>query len=99
MRWVNDRIHGKVLVDDWVADMVECEQKNRGFGIDESDRRAFSRIHDASPPSANVKVVGAPEVKTHGWVEARPLEPPPGVAICDRLVDEQDAKDRAARKP
>jgi hypothetical protein len=30
-----------------------------------------------------------------GWVEPRPLESPAGVAICDRLVDVQDALDRA----
>ena len=30
-----------------------------------------------------------------GWVEPRPLEPPPGVALADRLVDAQDARDRA----
>ena len=30
-----------------------------------------------------------------GWIEPRPLEPPPGVAIADRLVDAQDEIDRA----
>ena len=30
-----------------------------------------------------------------GWVEPRPLESPPGVALADRLVDAQDARDRA----
>jgi hypothetical protein len=29
-----------------------------------------------------------------GWVEAKPLGPPPGVAAADRLMDAQDAKDR-----
>jgi len=105
MRVVRDPIHGEVLVPDWMADMVECEQKNRGFGIDEADRRAFSRIHDASPPSANVKVVGAPMAKTvgatttkgTGWQDAVPLSSPSGVDICDRLMDAQDARDKQQR--
>jgi hypothetical protein len=31
---------------------------------------------------------------TSGWREATPLGPPPGVAACDRLMDEQDRRDR-----
>jgi hypothetical protein len=31
-----------------------------------------------------------------GWAEPTPLGPPPGVAQADRLMDAQDAKDRAA---
>jgi hypothetical protein len=31
-----------------------------------------------------------------GWVEPAPIRPPPGVALADRLVDEQDRKDREA---
>jgi hypothetical protein len=30
-----------------------------------------------------------------GWVAPTPLRPPPGVAQADRLMDAQDAKDRA----
>jgi len=30
-----------------------------------------------------------------GWVDQRPLEPPPGIEHCDRLVDAQDRIDRA----
>jgi hypothetical protein len=30
-----------------------------------------------------------------GWVQPAPLGPPPGVAQADRLMDHQDAKDRA----
>jgi hypothetical protein len=35
-----------------------------------------------------------------GWQEPRPLGPPPGVALADKLMDEQDRRDRAelARK-
>jgi hypothetical protein len=31
----------------------------------------------------------------NGWVEPRPIGPPPGVAAADRLMDAQDARDRA----
>jgi hypothetical protein len=30
-----------------------------------------------------------------GWVSERPLEPPQGIAHCDRSVDAQDRIDRA----
>jgi hypothetical protein len=32
--------------------------------------------------------------KGTGWVEPRPLGPPPGVAAADRLMDAADARDR-----
>jgi hypothetical protein len=35
--------------------------------------------------------------KGSGWRNPTPLEPPPGVAICDQLMDTQDAIDRAER--
>jgi hypothetical protein len=30
-----------------------------------------------------------------GWIGERPLSPPPGIAIMDRMMDEQDRIDRA----
>jgi hypothetical protein len=39
----------------------------------------------------------APAVRGTGWVDPAPLAPPPGVAIMDRMLDAQDARDRAAR--
>src|SRR5262245_45985613 len=30
-----------------------------------------------------------------GWINERKLEPPPGIAHCDRMMDEQDRLDRA----
>jgi hypothetical protein len=32
---------------------------------------------------------------TSGWRDAQPLGPPPGIAQADRLMDAQDARDRA----
>ena len=42
-------------------------------------------------PAANVPVSGS------GWAREIPLGPPPGVAQADRLMDAQDAKDKAER--
>jgi hypothetical protein len=33
--------------------------------------------------------------KGDGWVEAKALAPPPGIALIDRIVDAQDRLDRA----
>jgi hypothetical protein len=36
------------------------------------------------------KVIG-----NKGWIDERPLSPPPGIAIMDRMMDAQDKVDRA----
>jgi hypothetical protein len=68
-------------------------------------------IHPAQDPSAKVTVHGAGRVVTgddgpahrpldrSGWTEPPQVDAwrPPGVDICDALVDKQDAIDRAAR--
>jgi hypothetical protein len=36
----------------------------------------------------------SPGLPGHGWREATPISPPPGVALADRLMAAQDAKDR-----
>ena len=33
-----------------------------------------------------------------GWVEPRPLQPPPGISLVDKLCDAQDARERAGRR-
>jgi hypothetical protein len=103
MRPVKDPIHGWVLVEDYIADLVEMEQRNRGFGIGASDRQAFSRIHSGLSPSAEVVPVGAPVVKTvgdpvakpSGWSDPLPLKPPPGIDLVDRLALDR-ARERIA---
>jgi hypothetical protein len=40
---------------------------------------------------------GLPGSNTTGWVDARPLGPPPGIRYVDQQLDAQDAKDRADR--
>jgi hypothetical protein len=100
--WIKDPIRGWCLVPEWMAEMCRAE---RGFGIDrEADRRAYNSIHSAAPASAKVTPQGAAPAftgddlvgkpKPSGWAEPRPLGPPPGVALADRIVDAQDQRDR-----
>ena len=49
----------------------------------QQQRRSNHRLGATSTPTGT------------GWVEPRPLEPPPGVALADRLDDAQDEIDRA----
>src|SRR5262249_7654705 len=46
-----------------------------------------------APPKPTPTPVSAQN--TSGWRNAQPLGPPPGVAQADKLMDAQDAKDRA----
>ena len=63
------------------------------------DRRASHRPIGPSPMSPSTPTDaghrgGVPGGGT-GWAHSAPLGPPPGVAQADRLMDAQDAKDRA----
>jgi hypothetical protein len=51
----------------------------------------------AGPALPKSQADGAPKPKgTGGFVEAVPLGPPPGVELCDQMLDVQDAVDRLA---
>ena len=53
-----------------------------------------------SPPSSLASTPGDPPPLPRGgtgWAQPAPLAPPPGVALCDAMMDAQDAKDRAER--
>jgi hypothetical protein len=39
-----------------------------------------------------------PQPKGTGWAKPVPLEPPPGVAQCDRLVDAFEEEERRSKK-
>ena len=63
-----------------------------------SDLRADARKPNPSQASSSPITstpAALPQRRGTGWVEPRPLEPPPGVAIADRLMDHQDKIDRA----
>jgi hypothetical protein len=55
----------------------------------QEDLRAFQqKQRSTSSPAEPQRPRGS------GWVEPHPLEPPPGIEHCDRLVDAQDRIDR-----
>jgi hypothetical protein len=68
-----------------------------------SDRLMADLRNDALKPNPVTQSVaqlssdhdGRVEIRGTGWSEPRPLSPPPGVPIMDRLMDMQDAIDRA----
>jgi hypothetical protein len=61
--------------------------------------RADARKPNPVTQASSSTVRGTPSAQSQrqrqGWVEPRPLESPPGVAIADRLMDAQDEIDRA----
>jgi hypothetical protein len=74
-------------------------------GVSDRDARAIagtaraptgpSAMAPSSPPVTGTRrgVAG----NGTGWAHSAPLGPPPGVAQADRLMDAQDAKDKAER--
>jgi hypothetical protein len=68
--------------DDLIRDIVADSRK----GISQS-ASMISTSERAEPPR-----------RTNGWIEAKPLAPPPGIALVDRLCEAQDARDRRRRK-
>jgi hypothetical protein len=54
---------------------------------------AYTRSSSQPQPTSKVQ-------RGSGWVNERPIEPPPGIELCDRLMDHQDAIDKVelARK-
>jgi hypothetical protein len=56
---------------------------------DEQYRRAVA-MHEA-----RIGPAPAPAMRGSGWRDSPKLESPPGVALADKLMDVQDAKDRA----
>jgi hypothetical protein len=51
----------------------------------------------ASSPSSSAGPGGGVAGSGTGWAHEIPLGPPPGVAVCDRLMDARDAGDKAER--
>jgi hypothetical protein len=55
------------------------------------DNRNFSNSTSLLPPKPGPQ---AEPQRGNGWATPTPLGPPPGVALCDRMVDQQDRIDR-----
>jgi hypothetical protein len=73
---------------------MDRESMRRMAAVDTSglheDLRAFQQQQRAASSPAEPQ-----RPRGTGWVEPRPLESPPGIEQVDRLVDAQDARDRA----
>ena len=72
--------------------MVEAVPDGEVRGI-LRDGRATQNLAPLADANARPRV--AQEYRS-GWANEVPLSPPPGINHCDRLMDHQDAKDRAA---
>jgi len=77
-----------------VREMVAAEPRGFMKGVVGDSRAPQSpSTLPSSQQRADVRPVAG---DGSGWVAPTPLGPPPGVAQADRLMDVQDAKDRAA---
>jgi hypothetical protein len=59
------------------------------------DNRSWSHSTSLIPPKPGPK---AEPSKGTGWATPQPLGPPEGIALCDRMMDVQDALDRRERE-
>jgi hypothetical protein len=58
-------------------------------------RKPSPAAASTSPISSTPAAQSQSQRRGSGWRDEVPLGPPPGIEHCDRLVDAQDAKDRA----
>jgi hypothetical protein len=72
--------------------MVEAVPDGEVRGI-LRDGRATQNLAPLADANARPRVA---QENRSGWANEVPLSPPPGINHCDRLMDHQDAKDRAA---
>ena len=94
--WVHqppDYTAGMSMPANALAAMVDC---SKSFMADlRADARKPNPIQASQSPITSTPSTQSPQPQRQGgWVEPRPLEPPPGVAIADQLTDAQDEIDR-----
>jgi hypothetical protein len=76
-------------------EIIELEQNYQRCRELEERTRIRPPPRQASPPPPKPPPE-PPRVEGKGFSTPTPLGPPPGVALCDRLMDAQDARDRQA---
>ena len=82
-----------------LIEALQSAQQRRQDDVMVRDIRADARRSPAAQPSSALGQVPEVEVnRPKGWVDALPLGPPPGVRVCDQLMDHQDRLDRAASR-
>ena len=70
--------------------MVEAVPDFRGIAVEQ-------RVGRSQPGMFPDKPSGEPRARRgSGWVEPKPLEPPPGVSVMDQMLDVEDEIDRRA---
>jgi hypothetical protein len=74
--------------------MIAAEPRGFMKGVVHDNRAPTGRPGMIPEQPSNVRPDSGP-ANTSGWREASPLRPPPGVAQADKLMDEQDRRDRA----
>jgi hypothetical protein len=77
-----------------VQEMVAAEPRGFMQGVLRDNRAPTGRSGFIPEQSSRGSTSPAPS-STPGWQEPTPLGPPPGVNYADKLMDEQDRRDRA----
>ena len=93
--------------------VLEAEAKRRGISVTEI--RMINATQDAlvrdivsdgrkGISQSQSMIPTRPEAQptrrsNRGWVEPKPLQSPPGIALIDAMCEAQDARDKAERGP
>jgi hypothetical protein len=80
---------------DWTDGMCMPPSAVRAMVDVVGDGLARQIAGDARNRAKLTPIVEQQRPKGTGWADPTPLRPPPGVDLCDRMLDAQDAKDRA----
>src|SRR5262245_26781760 len=82
---------------DWTEGMKMPPSAVRAMVAAVPDSLTRAIVGDNRPAPRSTPEPEPPRSKGTGWQEEVPLRSPPGIDICDRLVDAADARDRADR--
>ena len=88
-----DPTEGMSMPKSAMLEMINAIPESVMQGIRADARKPNPVTTGSSQIKSTPSALSQPQRKG-GWIEPRPLEPPPGVAIADRLVDAQDEIDR-----
>jgi hypothetical protein len=80
---------------DWTAGMGMPPSAVRAM-VDAVPDRLVREIAGDAHNQSKLTPLEPAKPKGTGWSEPSPLKPPSGIEHCDRMMDAQDAKDRAA---
>src|SRR5262249_62175413 len=87
-RYQFDPTEGMSMPASAMREMMKAVPDALMQAIREDARKPNAVTGGANPQPTNQVQRGS------GWAKPIPLEPPPGIALCDRLMDAQDAQDR-----